>query len=251
MKTIKLLFAVSLLAAFLFPGAASAIGLEAAAGIWHQEPGGNMAYKGNSLDVDHDLKYGSKARFYGRAKIDMPLIIPNIYLMATPMSFDGSGGKSSSFTFGDKTYTGNVPFTSELRLDHYDIALYYGVPFLKTATLGKLNVDAGLNIRIIDLSAEITQGGLKESTSVMFPVPMVYLGAQADIIKKLAIEAEVRAVAYSSSHYYDLIGRVKYRFLGLAFIGAGYRYEDLKIDHDDVIANLSFSGPFAEAGVDF
>ncbi|MBI5195784.1 MAG: hypothetical protein HZA10_05645, partial [Nitrospirae bacterium] len=121
----------------------------------------------------------------------------------------------------------------------------------KTVTLGKLNVDAGLNIRIIDLSAEVTQGGLKESTSVMFPVPMVYLGAQADISKKLALEAEVRGIAYGSNHYYDLIGRVKYRFLGLAFIGAGYRYEDLKIDQKDVVANLNFGGPFAEAGVEF
>ena len=251
MKILRVLLAVSLLAVILFPQTAPAIGLEAAAGVWQQNPGGDVSYKGTALSTDTDLNYDSATKFYGRAKIDMPLIIPNIYLMATPMSFDGAGSKSINFTFANKTYTGSVPFTSELRLDHYDIALYYGVPFLKTATLGKLNVDAGLNVRIIDFSAEITQGALKESTSLMFAVPMVYLGAQFKPIKKLAVEAEVRGIAYDTNHFYDLIGRVKYKFLKLAFIGAGYRYEDIKIDQSDIMGNLSFSGPFTEAGVEF
>jgi len=251
MKILKILFVISLLAVILFPQAAPAMGLEVAAGAWVESPGGDMAYKGNSLSVDNDLNYTNKARFYGRAKIDMPLIIPNIYLMATPMSFDGAGSKNAGFTFGDKTYTASVPFTSELRLDQYDIGFYYGVPFLKTATLGKLNLDAGLNIRIMDFSAEVTQGALKESANLTFPVPMGYLGAQFKPIKKLAVEAEVRAIAYDTNHYYDFIGRVKYKFLKLLFVGAGYRYEDIKIDKSNIVANLNFSGPFAEAGVEF
>ena len=67
----------------------------------------------------------------------MPLLIPNIYLMATPMEFEATGSKSVNFTFGDRTFTGNTNFTSSLQLDHYDIAFYYGLPFVKTATLGK------------------------------------------------------------------------------------------------------------------
>jgi hypothetical protein len=37
-------------------------------------------------------------------------------------------------------------------MDHYDVALYYSIPFLKTATLGIFNIEAGLNARIFDLS---------------------------------------------------------------------------------------------------
>lgn len=251
MKIFKAVLVVSLLSFILFPQTASAIGLEAAAGIWSQDPGGDIAYKGATLSLKDDMKYGSKTKFFGRAKIDMPLIIPNIYLMATPMSFDGSGSKNINFIFGNKTYTGNVPFTSELRLNHYDIAFYYGIPFIKTATLGKLNIDGGLNVRVMDLKAEVTQGGVDEFKSLMFPVPMVYIGAQVKPISKLSIEGEIRGIAYSSNHYYDLIGRAKYKFFGPAFIGAGYRYEDIKVDQEDVIGNLRFIGPFAEAGVEF
>lgn len=251
MKTFKAVVVLVLLSLALTPLPAYAIGLEVAAGMWNQSPEGTMAYQQTPLSLTDDLGYSSKLRAYGRAKIDMPLIIPNIYLMATPMSFDGAGSKNVNFLFGNKTYSGNVPFTSELVLDHYDIALYYGLPFINLATAKKLNVDAGLNLRVIDLSAKITQGAISESKSFAIPVPMVYLGAQLKPIDKLSLEAELRAIAYNSSHYYDLIGRVKYKIFGPAFIAAGYRYEDISIDTEDVIASLRFGGPFAEAGVEF
>ncbi|MDI6890616.1 MAG: TIGR04219 family outer membrane beta-barrel protein [Thermodesulfovibrionales bacterium] len=240
-----------LLSFILIPQVASATGLEAAIGFWNQDPQGDIAYKGESLSLEENLKYSDKTRFFCRAKIDMPLMIPNIYLMATPMKFDGTGSKDVKFTFGDKTFTGNVPFTSELRVNHYDIAFYYGLPFVKTATLGKLNVDAGLNLRIIDLKAEITQAPTCESKSFALPMPMVYLGAQVRLVDKLSLEAEIRGIAYSSNHYYDLIGRAKYKVFGPAFLGAGYRYEDIKIDYKDVKANVRVGGPFAEVGVEF
>ncbi len=242
---------IFLLLFLLTPQFASAIGFEAAVGIWNQDPSGDIRYKGETLSLGNDLKYSSEVRFFGRAKIDMPLLIPNIYLMATPMKFEGTGSKSASFTFGDRTFTGNTNFTSSLQLDHYDIALYYGLPFVKTATLNKLNVDAGLNVRFIDLKAEVKQDAIQESKGLTIPLPMVYVGAQFKPVDKLSLEAEVRGIAIGSNHFYDLIGRVKYKVIGPAFIAAGYRYEDIKIDKSDVKASLTFSGPFAEAGVEF
>jgi outer membrane protein len=254
MKIFKALIIVSLLVSFtLYPQIASAIGLEVAVGIWNQDPQGDIAYKGTSLSLENDMKYGDETRFFGRAKIDMPLIIPNIYLMATPMKFDGKGSKDINFTFGDKTFTGNVPFTSEVKLDHYDVAFYYGLPFVKTLTPGKLNIEVGLNIRIIDLDVKVqqTSTSMQDSKSSTLPIPMVYLGAQINPVEKLSIEAEIRGIAYSSNHYYDLIGRAKYKVFWPVFIAAGYRYEDMKIDRKDVKADIRFMGPFAEVGVSF
>lgn len=249
-RTAGLVFLLSFLS---IPQLASAVGFEAAAGIWNQDPSGDISYKGESLSVENELKYDSKTKIFGRVKIDMPLMLPNIYLMATPMKFEADGSKNASFTFGDRTFTGNVPFSSSVQLDHYDIALFYGVPFLKTATLGKLNVEVGLNARIIDFEAEINQPttGIKESKSMTIPVPMIYLGAQFKPVNWLGFEAEARGIAYSGNHYYDLIGRVKIKPIGPIFIAGGYRYEDIKIDKSDVKANLTFSGPFAEVGVEF
>ena len=235
------------------PMNASAMGVEAAVGIVRQDPSGDTGFKGESLSVANELKYDAKSKVFGRVKIDMPLIIPNIYLMATPVKFEGDGSKNTSFTFGDRTFAGNVPFSSSLKLDHYDVALYYGIPFLKTATLGMLNLEAGLNVRIIDLKAEINQPstGVSESKSLTLPVPMLYLGAQLKLIKRLSLEAEARGIAYSSNHYYDLIGRLKVQAIGPVFLAGGYRYEAVKIEQSDVKSKITIGGPFLELGFVF
>lgn len=246
---------VVLFLALIFVSAkiASALGLEAAVGVWNQDPSGDVSYKGQSLDVENELKYDSETRLFGRVKIDMPLLFPNIYIMGTPMEFEDNGSKNINFTFGNKTFNGNVPFSSKLQLDHYDIALYYGLPFLKTATAGKFNAEVGLNVRMIDFKADINQPqtNKSESKSLDIWMPMIYIGAQLKPVKTLAVEAEARGIAYSGNHYYDLIGRLKVKPVGPLFIAGGYRYENIKIDESDIKASLKFKGPFIEAGVEF
>jgi|Deesub1362A_J573_1020465.scaffolds.fasta_scaffold00013_1 outer membrane protein len=239
------------------PVTSYAIGLEVAVGGWQQEPSGDISYKlvstTDTLDLEKDLKYDKETQVFGRLKIDMPGIIPNIYLMATPMEFDGTGKKDVSFKFGDKTFTQNVDFYSKVTLDHYDIALYYGLPFIETATTGKLNIELGLNARIIDFEATVRQDatGLSETKSITLAVPMVYVGVQLRPMDSLTIEGEARGIAYSGNHYYDFIGRVKIYPMGPLFIAAGWRAEDIKIDEEDVKADVDFSGPFIEAGIQF
>ncbi len=238
---------------FLAPEITSAVGLEVAIGGWRQDPSGDIGYKGQKLDVEDELNYDAENKIFGRAKIDLPLGLPNIYLMATPMKFKDDGSKNTNFTFGDKTFAATVPFTSSIRADHYDICLYYGLPFLKTATLGRLNVDLGLNARIIDFKVKIDQPatGISESKSLTIPLPMAYAGVQINPVKLIGIEFEGRGIAFSSNHYYDLIGRLKIKPFNLVFISGGYRYEDVKIDKSDVKASLKSQGPFLETGIEF
>lgn len=242
-----------LLSVFLVPEITSAIGLEVAVGGWRQDPSGDISYKGEKLSLENELKYNSENKIFGRAKIDLPLWLPNIYLMATPIEFEDEGSKSINFTFGDKTFTANIPFTSSIQADHYDICLYYGLPFLKKATLGKLNAELGLNGRIIDFNAKIDQAatGIKESKNLTFLVPMVYAGIQIKPVKFIGAEVEARGIAFSSNHYYDFIGRLKIKPFRPVFISGGYRYEDIKIDEKDVKATLKFKGPFVEVGIEF
>lgn len=236
---------------------AGAFGIEAAIGGWWQSPGGTFSYKKVSetddLDLERDLGYDDETRLTGRVKVDMPLLFPNIYLMVAPMKFDGTGQKDVSFKFGDMIFNASVPFTSDLTLDHVDIAFYYGIPFLKTATAGMLNVELGLNVRIIDLSAKIRQdaSGIEESADQTLPVPMVYLAAQLQPLKKLALEGEIRGISYSGNDYYSVIGRLRYDFFGPLFAAGGYRYDKFEIDEEDVIADVDFSGPFLEMGFKF
>jgi len=242
---------------FTVPTASYALGLELAVGGWKQSPQGYLAYKpvtaDDELDLERDCNYDDETRFAGRLKIDMPLFLPNIYLMASPMEFDGTGLKTVDFWFGDEFIQGNVPFYSKLTLDHYDIGLYYGIPFFETITAETFNIDIGLNVRIYDFEVEIKQDStsIEESESSTLPVPMVYLALQIKPVDILAIEAEARGISYSGNQVYSLIGRVKFNVFGPVFAAAGYRYDKLKIDEEDVEVDMDFSGPFIEAGFKF
>lgn len=243
----------------LATSSAYAFGLEAAAGGWYQDPSGYFSYKALSssdqLDVDDNLNYDKETRLQGRAKIDMPLFLPNIYLMAAPAEFDGTGSKNTNFNFGGVNFNANVPFYSKLTINQYDVALYYGLPFLKTATLHTLNVDIGIDARIVDLKAQVrqTSGGttIDEEKKVTVPLPLVYIGVQVTPLDWLSIEAEGRGMSISGDSVYSLIGRIRFNVFGPVFVAGGYRYDKVDVDESDVNVDFAIQGPFAEVGLKF
>ena len=112
-KSVGILAAMFIL---LIPVSVMAIGMEFAAGVWYQSPGGDVSYQfqnvGDTIDLEDDMDLDSEYRLTGRLKLDMPLLIPNIYLMATPMSFEGTGSKNVNFNFGDININANSKFNS-------------------------------------------------------------------------------------------------------------------------------------------
>lgn len=235
----------------------SAYGFEVAVGYWQHSPSGDIGYKADIsddiLDIKDNLNYKTEGRFSGRLKVELPLFLPNIYVMATPMEFDGDGSVNRDFKFGDKIFPANVPFHSKVRMDHYDIALYYNLPFIKKATFEKLNIELGIDARILDLEADIDQSltGISESNSVTVAIPMIYAGIQVKPTDFLKIEGEGRGIAFRSNHYYDFIVRAKIIPLEPIFIAGGYRSEDFEVDESGFEAKIAVAGPFIEAGIEF
>ncbi len=252
MKFRKTLYVLAILSFLFLPLSVTAIGIEAALGLWNIKPQGDLAYKGDDISLEEDLNLGYDVRIFGRIKADMPLMIPNIYFMFSQVKNDGDGSSTGDFVFGDSIFSKDTPLSSKLEMNEYDLALYYGIPFIKTATLGKLNVDAGLNFKLVDLDVKVSQSGVSESKQYTVPLPMLYLGGQLQIIKGLSLEAEARLIALGSADYfYDLLGRIKYNVLGPAFIAAGYRYEDAQLDRKGLRISSWTGGPFLEVGLSF
>jgi len=127
------------------------------------------------------------------------------------------------------------------------------VPLLKTATLKTLNVDFGVMVRRQEVRAELFQPNTGQLARVdtIYYLPMGYLAVQIRLLKKLALEAELRGLAYRSNHYYDLLGRVRYDLPGPVFLAGGWRYQEIDLDEDQIRATAKFTGPFAEVGVRF
>ncbi len=192
-----------------------AMGLEIAGGGWLQDPSGTFGYKiqgpADYLDVGNNLGYDHETRIFGRAKIDMPLFLPNIYLMASPSKFEGTGSKSTGFHYDNENFVGNVDFYSKLIMNQYDIGLYYGLPFLNTLSVGMLNVELGFNVRVLDVQAEVSQAssGAYEKFDGTLPVPQLYAGVQFQPLDWLALEAEGRGITISDDQVYSVLGRLR------------------------------------------
>ncbi len=240
-------------AAFFLSSKAAAFEIETAIGGTFLNPVGQISYNGISLDLKNDLKYEKVSTFTGRIKLDLPLVLPNIYITAMPLRFAETGSKNVSFQFGNQTFTAGVPFTSSLKLDHYDATLFYGIPFIETATAEKLKVQVGLNLRLIDFKAEInqTQTGLSESKSLVVPVPQAYLFLEIAPIEKIKISTDLKGIIYGDSRFYDASLLLKYQLLKFFFLGGGYKYENIRVAHNGVRTDFEFGGPALEIGFIF
>lgn len=247
---------------FALPATSFAVGIEMALGGWQADPSGYVAYTlgpvsiDDRIDLETDAGYDDETTINARVKIDLPLFIPNIYVMATPMEFDGTGSKILPFEYGGQTFDATTNFYSKVVLDHYDVALFWGIPMLKTATLNKLDIEWGLNIRFIDFEGTVTgEVGTVPTTETKqetLVIPMVYVGVEFGLLKSVAAQVEARGLAIGDSSYYDYIARVKYKpFTGPLFIAAGYRFEDIDIDEEEIRAEMEFGGPFVEVGAKF
>ena len=240
-----------------------AASVEVAVGGWRQAISGTFSYQGLSsndiIDLEENLTFDDETVVLGRVKIETPAFVPNFYLVGAPAEFEGTGSKSTTLKFGDTTFNADTALSSKIQAIQYDIGIYYGLPFIKSATAGKLNLDVGLNVRVADLEAEVTgtsgAGTVIERENLLIPVPMLYLALQFSPIDAIAFEVEGRGISIGDNSFYSLTGRLRYQFAGPVFIAGGYRFDKLEIDDDDdgddLLVDIELAGPFFELGLKF
>jgi len=254
-KTISLIGLLALLSLSSVSHAMPVIDIEAAIGAWMHTPSGDLSYRSEDVDdnliINDDLNYDTETQIYGRALIHLP-IEPTLYLIAAPMTFEGTNS-DKQFDWGDITISPDYEFYSKLTLNLYDVTLYYSLPLLNLATLGTLNIDLGLDARFMDVEVLISQVqiGNIDSQSITLVVPMIYAAAQLKPGDRWSIEAEARGISYAGNSIYSLIARLEVKIFGPTFAAGGYRHEVINMDEQDVRAEISFGGPFVEAGIQF
>ena len=241
--------------------AANAAGVEVAVGGWRQDLDGTLSYQAISsddlIDLESDIDFNDETVIFGRIKIDTPAFLPNFHFVAAPAKLEGTGRKFVALTFGDTTFNADAALSSKVRANQYDIGIYYGLPFVKSATAGMLNLDIGVNVRIADLEVEITGASgattVTERENLLVPVPMIYFGLQFTPVDVMAFEAEARAISLGDSSFYSLTGRLRLQFPGPLFIAGGYRLDKLDVDEDedDLLTDIELAGPFVELGMEF
>jgi outer membrane protein len=254
---------------FLLAGSSKAgflIDFEASIGAVQQKPSGYVSYRAASvadrIDVKNDVRLGDETKQWAKFKLEHPIpLIPNIKLAYMPMKFDGSRVLTRDINWGGRTYQANADLNLSVKLDRVDTTLYYNFPFIKTVTAGKLDVEFGLNVRTIMFDAKlsgrerVTGQSISESKAITLPIPMGHLAAEIRPISLMSLVGELNYIGYKNNAYYDYVAGLRLnspmRTPLKPFVEVGYRHEKLKIDEQDVKADLNIKGLYGLVGVRF
>jgi outer membrane protein len=252
----------------LFAGSSKAgpsIDFEISVGAIQQKPSGYVSYKPASdivdrIDLKNDARIGDKTQPWARLKFEHPIpIIPNIKLAYMPVKFEGGGTLTQNIKWGNFTFALNTDYNLSVKLDRVDATLYYNLPFIKTATAGKLDIELGLNVRTImfegKLQGTVTGGvAVSESASITLPIPMGHLASEIRPINQLSLLGEFNYIGYGKNAYYDYRAGLRLspvRAPLKPFVEIGYRHEKLKLDVEDVKTDINIKGPYALVGIRF
>ena len=169
----------------------------------------------------------------------------------TQVSYDGSNTLSRTIVFNGQTFSVSDNVVSKLDVDMIDAEIQVDLirPDLVAASfyLGLVG-----KVKFVDGEVELRSTALTEKQDFQAPIPMVGLAAGVGILKDL-VRADARAagMSYSGNHLFEgdaYLSIIPFPFLR---IQGGYRLIDLKVDDDDIVAELTMKGPYAGAQISF
>lgn len=237
------------------------VDFEAGTGIWYGETTGDMNYKtgatSTTIDFEDDLglEQTTNGYFYADFNHFVPFV-PNIRVERQNYKTDGNDTISRNLTFGGQTFTANQKVATDLQLNQSDLILYWGVPGLKTLTLGHAGVDFGVSIKKFDGYAKLNS----ENVDVDFTVPMGYLAANVKIpFLATKLSASTKVISYKGSSLNDTMVKATFTLpipIPAIDINAevGYKTQTLDITDDlsdDFNAEITNSGMFAGISAKF
>ena len=216
-----------------------AFNLDVSTGISSQDPSGQVQYPreaGDIVDLKDTLGLGKETKPFARVKIELPILL-NICLGYFPSEFKGRNAMPYDITYGNYTSTTTVDVRSDIKIDRYDVFLYYNIPFITSLTGGVLFKLKGT----LTGQDKTTLQTVTESADEHAPLPMLYgsLGINiptpvVPVIKKLSLYGEGKGIKYSNSHYYQVSAELRIFPHKNVYIFGGYTVESFRLDETDI-----------------
>lgn len=221
-------------------------------------PSGTLQYMGGTnADLKDTLNLDSHSDMTGRLKIEHFIpVIPNFYVQYLPMSFTGDKTSATAITYGGQTFQANTTLHTELTINAIDFGLFYNIPFIKTATVGVLDPEIGINIRSLSFAGKLTgtvagTANTTQEKTASIPVPMLYIGLGIYPIEFLSFNAQYKTLSVGGNGITEWGAEATIHPLSVLTVTLGYGAQKITIDSDSLKTDISFAGPYASVGVSF
>jgi len=201
------------------------------------------------FDVKDDLGVGDENFLSGEAFLRFGRV--TLRLGYTPIRFDGDQTLARTIVFNGETFSVADKVISRLDVDMLDADLQ--VDILRPDVIAA-NFYLGLiaKVKYVDGEVELASSVVKEKRDFKAPIPMIGLAAGAGFIKNLVrVDGRVTGMAYSGNHLYEADAFASLSPLPFFRIQGGYRYIELKVDENDLVADLTLKGPYVGAQLSF
>jgi len=208
--------------------AATVAGFGVEADYYVPEAKGDFRYTDNGSTTNTHFSGNDDSLYQVGLFLEHPIpLLPNIRADFTPeSSFTGTDGSTG---------------TNTVKFSQIDTTLYYEI------LDNIVDFDIGLTGKFID--GEVA-GAVNQSFDVV--IPMVYVGASVKIpALPIRLDADLKYVGYSGNSISDMRIKAVWEVLAGLEAVAGYRYESLKLDEDDIYSTLKIQGPFIGVGYRF
>jgi outer membrane protein len=156
-----------------------------------------------------------------------------------------------------------IPLLPNIRADFTPETSFGGTDsIVGTNTVKFTQIDTTLYYELLDnvvdldigLSGKFIKGNVVGATNQSFDVviPMFYVGAGVKIpVVPVRLDADIKYIGYGDNSISDIRIKGAWEFMAGLEAVAGYRYESLKLDEDNINSTLKIKGPFIGVGYRF
>jgi len=217
-----------LCAGSVMASASTLLGFGIEADYYSPEAKGDFRYTDNGVTSATHFNGDDDSQYQLGLYLEHPVpMLPNFRADLTPeTSFSG---------------TDSIAGTNTVKFSQIDTTLYYEL------LDNVVDLDIGL-------SGKYVKGDVSGTVNQSFDVilPMVYVAAGVKIpALPVRLDADLKYVGYSGNSVSDMRLKAAWDvFAGLEAV-AGYRYESLKLDENDIYSTLKIQGPFIGVGYRF
>ncbi|MBV5320452.1 MAG: TIGR04219 family outer membrane beta-barrel protein [Sulfuricurvum sp.] len=219
---------LTLCAGSVMASASTLLGFGIEADYYSPEAKGDFRYTDNSVTSATHFNGDNDSQYQVGLYLEHPVpMLPNLRADFTP---------ETSFTGTD-----SIAGTNTVKFSQIDTTLYYEL------LDNVVDLDIGLTGKYVkgDVSGTVNQ-----RFNVIIPMVYVAVGVKIPALP-VRLDADLKYVGYSGNSVSDMRIKAAWNvFAGLEAV-AGYRYESLKLDENDIYSTLKIQGPFIGVGYRF
>ena len=204
---------------------------------------------GTEFNVKDDLGIGEESFLSGEAFVRFSRVTFRVGY--TPVKFDGNRQLTREIRFGNQIFSVNENVVSRLELKMIDGELQFDLLRQDVAAVA-FNLGVLVKVKYVDGEVDLRSTTRAETRDFKAPIPMVGVAAGVGFLKDmLRVDARLSGIGYSGNRLIEGDAYASFAPLPFIRIQGGYRLIDLKIDEDDIIADLELKGPYVGAQLSF